>query len=93
MQSENNNKNTNWYVYICISNASHYYVGISPNPTKRLEFHNSGLRAKMATDQGSFKLVYVSNSYPDKSSARIREIQIKKWSRAKKEKLINKVWL
>jgi predicted GIY-YIG superfamily endonuclease len=81
-----------WYVYICKSAASHYYVGISPDPAERLVKHNSGLGSKMARDQGVFTLLYVSRPFSSKSQARKREIQIKGWSREKKEKLINGEW-
>jgi len=46
----------------------------------------------MASDQGSFRLMYVSKPYSDKSIARKREIQIKGWTRLKKEKLIKGEW-
>lgn len=82
-----------WYVYICESKAHHYYVGISPDPIARLEKHNTGRGSKMTRDQGAFKLLYISQPFVDKSSARKREIQLKGWSREKKEKLITGVWL
>lgn len=81
-----------WYVYICESSARHYYVGISPNPELRLEHHNKGKGAKMARDQGGFTLLYISKPFSNKSEARKREIQVKKWSREKKQKLINGEW-
>ena len=81
-----------WHVYVCLSRAGHYYVGISPEPNKRVVLHNSGKGAKMASDQGSFRLMYVSKPYSDKSIARKREIQIKGWTRLKKEKLIKGEW-
>jgi len=46
----------------------------------------------MAVQQGPFVLVYVSKEFPNKSLARKREIQIKKWTRDKKEKLISGEW-
>ncbi|HSW80072.1 MAG TPA: GIY-YIG nuclease family protein [Candidatus Saccharimonadales bacterium] len=52
-----------WYVYICVSKAGYYYVGISSKPTERLKMHNAGLGAKMAKDQGEFHLEYVSNPF------------------------------
>ena len=82
-----------WYLYICKSQSDHYYVGISPDPESRLKVHNSGNGAKMAKDQGKFVLVYISKPYLSKSIARRREIQIKKWSRSKKEKLISREWV
>jgi predicted GIY-YIG superfamily endonuclease len=81
-----------WYVYICRTSADHYYVGISPNPIARLSRHNSGNGSKMARDQGKFELLYISSPFPDKSTARKREIQVKGWTRAKKEKLIAGTW-
>ena len=81
-----------WFVYICKSFAGHYYVGISSDPIKRLDKHNKGTGSQMAKDQGGFILVYTSEAFQNKSIARKREIQIKKWSRAKKEKLITGIW-
>ena len=37
-------------------------------------------------------LVYVSEKFLDRSSARKREAQIKKWTKNKKEKLIRGDW-
>ena len=51
--------------------------------------HNQGYGSKMAKDQGKFELVYTSDSFASKSEARKREIQLKGWSRLKKEKLIS----
>ena len=82
-----------WFVHICISRAGHYYVGISRDPYKRVKKHNSGHGAKMAVDQKSFTLVYVSDPIISKSQARGREIQLKKWSRKKKQKLITGEWI
>ncbi len=81
-----------WYVYMCISQSAHYYVGISPNPEERVIKHNSGDGSKMAKDQGLFTLVYISKPFPSKSLARKREIQLKGWTRIKKEKLISGAW-
>ena len=86
-------KTPNWFVYICQSRVGNYYVGISPNPMQRLEKHNSGKGSKMANDQGHFELLYVSNPFVGKSEARKREIQIKGWTRVKKEKLIAREWV
>ena len=81
-----------WYVYIALTRTNRYYVGITTNPQERIEEHNSGKGSRFAINQGPFSLVYVSTSYPDKSTARKREVQIKKWSREKKERLIRGEW-
>jgi putative endonuclease len=81
-----------WFVYIAQARTKRYYVGISTNPTKRMLAHNSGRGAQFAIDQGPLVLVYTSSAFADKSSARMREIQIKKWTRVKKEQLIQGTW-
>ena len=81
-----------WYVYIAESRFKHFYTGITNNPELRIIKHNSGKGSQMATQQGPFTLIYVSKEFPDKSSARKREIQIKGWTKSKKEKLIKGEW-
>lgn len=85
-------KTLKWYVYIAQARTGRYYVGITPNPKKRLGKHNAGQGSKFAKDQGPFKLVYVSKHVYSKSEARKREIQIKGWSRDKKLRLISGEW-
>ena len=81
-----------WYVYIAKARTGYYYTGITNNPEQRIIKHNSGKGADMAIKQGPFELVYVSSKFSDKSSARKREIQLKRWARDKKEKLIKGEW-
>ena len=82
-----------WYVYIAEARTGRYYTGISTNPERRIREHNQSEGAKFASDQGALRLLYRSSSFPDQSSARKREIQIKGWSREKKEKLIVGEWM
>ena len=82
-----------WFVYIAQARTGRYYVGISNNVQKRIHDHNTGHGSQFAKEQGPFILVYVSSPMSSKSEARKREIQIKGWSRDKKEKLINGDWL
>lgn len=81
-----------WYVYIAKAKTGYYYTGITNNPELRIIKHNSGKGSQMAMQQGPFELVYVSPEFPDKSEARKRESQLKKWSREKKKKLIRGEW-
>ncbi len=82
-----------WFVYIARTRTDRYYTGITPNPEARIVKHNKGQGSRLAREQGPFTLVYVSDGFSGKSAARKREIQIKGWSRAKKEKLIKGEWL
>jgi len=81
-----------WFVYIAQAKTGRYYTGITTDPKRRLGDHNEGKGAKFAQDQGALRLMYVSSSFVDKSSARLREVQIKGWTRAKKLKLIRGEW-
>lgn len=65
------------------------YIGISENPEKRLEIHNTKQGAGFTKYKSDFKIVFLEE-YPSLTKARQREIQIKKWRREKKENLIEK---
>ena len=82
----------NWFVYIAKAKTDRYYVGITTNPQRRIINHNEGNGSQLARQQGPFLLRYISKPFINKSTARKREIQIKGWSRQKKEKLINGEW-
>lgn len=82
----------NWFVYIAKANTNYYYTGITNNLDERILRHNNGRGSQMARQQGPFILIYKSKAFPNKSEARKREIQIKGWSRFKKEKLIKGEW-
>lgn len=81
-----------WFVYIGQAPTGRYYTGISTDPHKRIQDHNSDIGAKFSRDQGALRLVYVSPPFATKSEARKREIQIKGWTREKKKKLIRGEW-
>ncbi len=76
-----------WHTYILICRDKSYYVGITNDLERRLALHNFGKGSKYLLSKLPVALVY-SEEYPDKSTARTREIQLKKWSRIKKETLI-----
>lgn len=73
-----------------IKNSSNkLYVGITENPNKRLTTHNSKRGAQFTKRTPDFKIVFLEE-HLDLQQARKRETQIKKWSRSKKEMLIEK---
>ena len=63
-------------------------MGTARNTEDRLERHNSGRGAYFTAMRRPVKLVY-QESYQNLHDAIKRERQIKKWSHAKKEALIN----
>lgn len=81
-----------WFLYIAQAPTGRYYTGITTDPPRRIKEHNRSEGAKFAYDQGALRHLYTSPPFPDKSSARTREVQIKGWTREKKEKLIKGEW-
>lgn len=77
----------NWFVYMLLCDQKTYYVGITPNLRNRIQEHKNKLSffTKKFSD---LKLIYCEK-YDDKFEAVKREKQLKGWSRAKKQKLIN----
>jgi putative endonuclease len=77
-----------WYVYILRCKDKTLYVGITTNVTERVKCHNKGKASRYTRMRLPVELIY-QEPHPSKSSARKREIQLKNWSRAKKEALAN----
>jgi len=78
-----------YFVYILRTSSNTLYIGQTNNLEKRIKEHKdkSSKSAKYIRYFPSFKLVY-HEKYSTRSEAMRREIQLKKWPRAKKEVLI-----
>ena len=77
------------FVYMIENADQKLYVGITDNLNKRTYYHNTKQGARFTKSETKFKLVFVEE-YATIADARKREIQIKKWRRAKKEILIDR---
>ena len=75
-----------WFVYIIECADSFYYTGITWDLTKRMEQHKSGLGSRFTAKHGFKELKYVED-FSDLLQARLREHQLKDFSRIKKEAL------
>jgi putative endonuclease len=64
------------------------YIGVTDNPERRLFEHNSKRGSDFTKVRAKFQIVFLEEQ-ESLAEARKREIQIKKWSRDKKEKLID----
>ncbi len=82
-----------WYVYMARNPHGRIYTGIAIDVEARINEHNRGQGSRMAREQGPFVLVYQSATFSNKSAARLREAQIKRWRREKKENLISGAWV
>lgn len=76
--------------YILQCSDDSYYVGSTTNMTLRAKEHSEG-SCPYTSSRLPVKLVY-TEEYETLNEARHREMQIKGWSRLKKEKLINGEW-
>ena len=77
-----------YFVYMIKNDFKKLYVGITENPKARLYYHNSKMGAEFTKGKAKFQIVFLEEQ-ESLAEARKREIQIKKWRRDKKEKLID----
>jgi predicted GIY-YIG superfamily endonuclease len=76
------------FVYILRCADGSYYVGKTDDLLTRLAEHQSGAGADYTSARRPVEMVY-AEEHSTSSSAQERELQLKRWSRAKKEALIS----
>jgi predicted GIY-YIG superfamily endonuclease len=76
-----------WFVYILKCNNGSYYIGHTQNLDQRFFRHVHSTGARHTAVYKPTDLLY-SESVATELAAIARELQLKKWSRAKKEALI-----
>lgn len=77
-----------WHVYILQCSDNSFYTGHTNNINKRSELHNSGRGSSYTAARLPVRQVWYEEHETEKQAILI-EKQIKRWSRAKKEALIN----
>jgi putative endonuclease len=75
-----------WSVYLVRCSDGSIYTGISIDVKNRVEKHNQGNGAKYTAHRRPVELIYQERCL-DFTSASRREIEIKRWSRKRKEGL------
>ncbi len=76
-----------WWVYILRCADDSFYVGCTNGLERRVAAHDSGKGARYTAGRRPVRLVYAEGGH-DRSSALRREIQLKKWPRSRKQRLI-----
>lgn len=76
-----------WYAYIAECSDGTLYAGIATDVERRMAEHNAGTGAKYTRSRTPVACVW-SEEHPDRSSASKREYELKRMSRAQKERLI-----
>lgn len=77
-----------WYVYLLRMRDGSLYTGITKDVKRRIEEHRKGEGSKYVRSRLPCELVY-EEEHPDQSSALKRELEIKKWHKTRKEKLVS----
>jgi predicted GIY-YIG superfamily endonuclease len=77
-----------YHFYILKCSDGSYYVGSAANLKDRVDRHNQGRGSSYTSKRRPVQLVY-HERFKSLEGAVMRELQIKKWSRSKKEALIN----
>jgi len=76
-----------WFVYILRCADGSLYVGETHDVAQRLIQHNNGCAAAHTSKRRPVHVAYVEER-PNREGALVRERQLKRWSRSKKEALI-----
>ncbi|MCE9624743.1 MAG: GIY-YIG nuclease family protein [Deltaproteobacteria bacterium] len=76
-----------WFVYILSCGDGSLYTGITNNLERRLDSHNKGKASRYTRARLPVTLIY-SEKRGDRSTASIREAEIKRLSRAEKDALV-----
>ncbi|HPF07416.1 MAG TPA: GIY-YIG nuclease family protein [Spirochaetota bacterium] len=85
------NNNSKFYVYILANkNNKVLYIGVTNNLHRRLYEHKNKLIEGFTEKYNVNKLIYFEETENIKSAI-LREKEIKKWRREKKENLINTI--
>ena len=79
------------WLYILKCSDDSYYTGTTRDLEKRLSEHQSGMPGSYTFDKRPVEIVF-SEEFSSWPEAVAREIQVKKWSRQKKEALIKSDW-
>jgi len=77
-----------FYTYILLCADNSLYVGHAHDLPARLDTHQAGRGARHTAGRGVARLIYAEEHATEKLAV-TRELQIKKWSRAKKMALAN----
>ena len=80
-----------FFVYILRCNDASYYVGHTDNLEKRVYEHAEGVHGGYTTTRRPVRLVFACEFFT-REEAIERELQLKRWSRAKKEALMRSDW-
>ena len=77
-----------WSLYILKCSDGSFYTGITNDLERRFKMHQAGKASRYTRSHGPVEMLY-SETCGDRSSALIRECEVKEWPRKKKEAMIS----
>lgn len=81
-------QNQKWYTYMIRCSDNSLYTGVTTNIERRFKEHQESKKgSKYARAKIPLRVVY-QETHPNRSEAQIREAQLKKLTKAEKEKLV-----
>jgi len=80
--------NQTWFVYILKCADNTFYTGVTTDLGRRLKEHNHSASGAKYTKMRRPVSIVLSENYPNRSLAQIREVAIKKLSRVEKQLLL-----
>ena len=78
-----------WFLYILRCSDGSLYTGIAKDAAKRLQKHSSGKGARYTRTRLPLELIY-QESCRNRTHALVREYEVKRYPKKKKEALIGK---
>ena len=76
-----------WSLYILQCSDGSFYTGITNNLERRFKMHQAGRASRYTRSHGPVEMLY-SEPCGDRSSALIRECEVKEWPKKKKVALV-----
>lgn len=84
---QNSRTMNSFFTYILLCSNNSYYVGHTSNLQNRIKTHNAGKGSSHTAKYRPVKLLYFEEFETEREAVQ-RELQLKGWSRKKKEALI-----
>ena len=78
---------SSWHVHILLCRDGSYYVGMTSDLERRWQEHTTGRGGHYTRCNPPVRILY-TEQFPTRPEAEARELQLKGWTRRKKEALI-----
>ncbi len=92
LNTNDQNNNMNYYVYLLECSDGKYYIGVTNDITRRMQEHHKGVNQECFTFSRRPVSLRYYLVFDDITEAILIEKKLKKWSRGKKVAFFEKEW-